>query len=89
MKLPTLLEWYHHMPYNPLKIESIHNHPYCAKPIGGLWTSPVPSKRSWYKWCLNNDFGCLNNRVLFELRPCNVPQIHTLGDIRGCPLTDY
>lgn len=31
-----------------------------AKPVGGLWTSPVDSEFGWAQWCEGQDFGDLS-----------------------------
>lgn len=36
--------------------EFIDTHPFLNKPLGGLWGSPVESKRSWKDWCKNELF---------------------------------
>ena len=43
--------------YDPKKFLPISDVPFCNKPKGGLWTSPVDSKYGWRNWCEDESFG--------------------------------
>lgn len=52
------------------KFKEVKNIKYFCKPSGGLWASPVKSRRSWREWCLDEKFDLsdLDSYCKFRLR---------------------
>ncbi len=53
--------------FDETKWNDIRNENYRNKPVGGLWTSPVDSKMSWFDWCEEADFSTGDNSLSFEI----------------------
>ena len=63
------------------KIEPIKNEVF-IKPLGGLWTCPVNSTRSWKDWCIGNQIFLdkLKTSCEFEVKEDNLYRINSGQD---------
>jgi len=59
-----------------------------AKPLGGLWCSPLNSKRSWEDWCKAEDFCNLDEyfTVIFDITKEGMLIINSKEDLSKLPL---
>jgi hypothetical protein len=71
MSRPTKLIHYGSSSFDPEKFKPIRNNHIWAKPIGGLWTSPVDSEWGWKDWCKVEEFREIEeaNSFTISLKP--------------------
>lgn len=62
-----ILRHYGAAQYDPALFIPIKNDLW-VKPRGGLWTSPLSSRHSWYRFCLENNFRLDELTIWFDLR---------------------
>lgn len=72
------------------KFKKIKNRTFFNKPRGGLWASPLHSKKSWREWCLEENFNIsdLDKYCMFRLKKDS--KIYTItngNDLESCPKT--
>lgn len=74
--------------YDPTLFNPIKNRGF-VKPRGGLWTSPINSKRGWKYWCERESFRDCNENNSFKLvlnLDARVFVINSLDDLKNAPL---
>lgn len=74
--------------YDPTLFKPIQNQNW-IKPLGGLWTSPIDSKRSWKDWCESENFHtyALDSSFTLSFKPnSKILVIDGLKDLKYLPI---
>lgn len=73
--------------FDKTKFKDVRNIRDWTKPEFGLWGSPVESDNSWKNWCLDNEYGDIDDRnsFCFCMRGRKVFEIECMEDIQKLP----
>ena len=85
---PTKYIHYGHTGFDPNAFNQIQNEPMFAKPIGGLWASPIDSPWGWKDWCDAEQFReCTEeNSFTFTLSDdAKILRIYDIDDLKDLP----